>query len=161
MKIMQLDWSDNAMKRGEFVVQLVLALLGIAIFFFVDRMVGRSLVPGISPALFPKIAGMGMFITAGISIGKAVAKRNIQSTAKLVPDQKLLGVIAVLLGYFLLLIGVGFAISTIISMAAYLLIVGERNWLKLSLTPLLTTGLLYLVFQELMKVQLPVGVLFQ
>lgn len=149
------------MRRGEFVVQLAFALLGIVVFLFAERMVGQSLVPGISPALFPRIAGMGMFITSGISLIKAISKRNVKSPAKLVPDKKLFGIIAVLLGYFFLLIGVGFAISTIISMVAYLLVVGERDWLKLSLTPLLTTGFLYLVFQEFMKVQLPAGVLFQ
>ncbi|NWF93530.1 MAG: tripartite tricarboxylate transporter TctB family protein [Syntrophaceae bacterium] len=63
-----------------------------------------------------------------------------------------------LLGYILLMPWIGFVLSTLLYVFAFILALGERRRLILAISPFLVTGLTVIVFAKLILMPLPRGV---
>jgi len=152
--------------RGEFLIDGCVFTLGLLIFFLAKKWVDPSFVPGILTTLFPKIAGLGMGITAGLHLVKGGSYRwilqsfNNADKHQRGEEKRTLVFIILFLAYYFLILYTGFILATIISLFMYLRYAGEKRMTILLLVSIITPLFLYFIFQILMKVQIPVGILF-
>lgn len=70
-----------------------------------------------------------------------------------------LGAMAVLVGYALLLETLGYILTTLLSVAFLMGVVQRDRWQTTLLTAVVVTGMLYVIFQVLLGIRLPAGFL--
>jgi len=114
-------------------------------------------------ALWPQGIIIGLFllcikyIADGFKEIKPAGDRNQESGAA---KYRVWGSIILTVGYLFLCNWAGFYVSTAVFMIAVLLALGERNWVVLSVVPIATTFMIYLVFFLFLRIPLPTGILF-
>lgn len=145
---------------------LILALCGF-IFLMGERLpFGGTGV--LSPAFFPQlVAGTGALLGALILVRGVVAlvrRRHAERTDEDVSWTDFLRKvcpITVVSALFIWSIGpLGFLLSSFLFLLAILLLLGERRWLVLAVVPVLLSGGVFLIFNNLLKIRLATGSLF-
>lgn len=113
----------------------------------------------LSPYLFPVLIAV-LFIIASISLffkGRAekVDREEMVDTRGL----KVVAVFTALVFiYYLLLPLLGFIITNVVMLSLFFVFLKLRTWWKVALLSISLTAVLYVVFQLLLKVRLPIGV---
>jgi putative tricarboxylic transport membrane protein len=70
------------------------------------------------------------------------------------------GTILLIVGYLFLSDWAGYYVSTVVFLLVALVALGERSWVVLSVLPLATTFVIYLVFYLFLRIPLPTGTFF-
>jgi hypothetical protein len=70
------------------------------------------------------------------------------------------GAILLTIAYVSICNWVGYWVPTVIFLFVSALVLGERNWLVLSVLPVVTTVVIYVVFYRFLHIPLPAGPLF-
>jgi putative tricarboxylic transport membrane protein len=149
--------------KGEIVIPIVLIVL--SIFLFVKtygfEFTTHHQAP---PTLWPRSIIVLLVLTCGLLIGKFILegrKKGAERTEKSESETKwgmvLKGVLVLFL-YMFLMSYIGYIISTLAFTLAAMLMLGNRNKVHLFLTPLLTTGLVFIIFTHAMYIPLPKGI---
>jgi hypothetical protein len=154
------------MKQGHEITEgIVLGALGIAVItgsLKLDNFGPLAL----SPGLFPFILGVCL-----VALVLVLILRNIRRPAKEETDKaplpgessnmvkarwiKITAITALSLVYILLLSIAGFIISSAVYVLALMLLLGERKWWKLIITPVMVSLLIFTLFAKGLKVYLP------
>ena len=119
--------------------------------------IGNLHAPG--PGFFPTLVAVILIILSLALIiagNKKIDKRPFLDKQS---GRRLLLVFLALLGYFFLLEPLGFAVTSFLFMAALFMTVAIQKWYTALLWALVTTGFAYLIFEVLLKSNLPKGVL--
>ena len=87
--------------------------------------------------------------------GEEAPKKGISAANK-----KVLIISAIMILYVLGIIYIGYFVATFVMIVATALILGERNYLAIVLTPLVYCLFTYLVFVQYFSLRLPSGILF-
>ena len=135
-------------------------ILGVLISFFAHGMdLGTPSLPG--PGFFPFLTGIVMAVAAGIVLVRDWAKDANQTAARGISHglRNVLVVFASLVGYGVLLESLGFVLCTFIFVAILLRVIGSRSWVTMALGAGVAAAGSYAVFQRLLDVQLPKGIL--
>lgn len=141
--------------------------IGVGIFFCVGAFkygITRSGIPG--AGFFPLLAGFIMITLSLVVLGSSFKKREeseILLKEKFFPRRsspKRIGLtLAGLFGYWLLLESVGFLGTTFLFLVYLLRFIEPQGWTKVLVVAVLATGISYLLFNILLKVQMPIGFL--
>ncbi len=152
-------------KRFNFntVVALGSILLGAAIFVLTPYQVaeppalfGRS-TSGISPQLFPRIAGIG-FIVFGAALALVSLRLRETNTFAELPWGSYVNVaviVAIMLGYVALLRPAGFVASSALAATAISVFYGSRNVFGIAFVGFVAPLTIYLLFTRALGVSLP------
>ena len=139
-------------------------LSGVVVFFVGVLILwqGRSLSAGSlhapGPGFFPKLLAVTIIVLSiFLIIPKAKKDQGIQSLSYWL-NWKVAFVFAALIGYFLFLDTLGFVITSFLLMIFLFIGIDSHKWYKALLEAVLTIGLVYLLFQILLKSNLPQGV---
>ena len=118
--------------------------------------VGRLAAPG--PGFFPAvIAGALIVLSLVLMFKKDEAPEGNPFSAR--PLGRILVVFSILLGYCLLIDRLGFVLVSFLLMAFFFLWVARLRWYVALLAASLSTGIAYIVFDLLLKSNLPRGLL--
>jgi putative tricarboxylic transport membrane protein len=135
---------------------LIIFLFGLVIFWQGRALeIGGLHQPG--PGFFPKlIACVLIILSFPIFLGrKTESDEELFSASRL---GRVVTVLGALIGYFLLLEFLGFALSSFCLMGFCFLFIGRQRWYAGLFWAFVTTGLAYVLFQILLKSELPKGV---
>lgn len=157
---------------------IVMAVLGITtIFILIPAQISEPssviLKNGVSPTAFPKVASWGVVIFGIATVLEEFLKNrreklrtnqddiNGNETAEK-NNEDLIGLIfflAAVIAYVIALPILGHLISTPLAIAGFLLLLGERSWVRISIASVLTTVLISVLFRILLNTILPTGIL--
>ncbi len=148
--------------KGELVIPIVFVIL--SIFLFVKtygfEFTTHQQAP---PTLWPRGIIVLLVLVCGMLIGKLILEGRKEGTGpaeKSVPQTEwrmVLRGILVLFLYMFLMSYIGYILSTLAFTLVAMLLLGNRNKVHLILTPLLTTGLVFIIFTHAMYIPLPKG----
>jgi len=112
------------------------------------------------PGFIPFLSGGAMAILSVALIGKALLGRGREAEAE-TPEGlgKPVLVIAGLAAYVLILESLGYLITTAVLTVFFLWVLGVRKWWSLVLATILLAGGSYFLFDRLLGVTLPAGIL--
>ena len=147
------------MKKWERIAAVVLILVGIgASFGALEIGFGsfRSPGPGFLPFWLAVILAVISTIYLIINLGPDAKVNLWQGNAWFRP----LVAILVMFGYSFFLKWFGFCTATLALFVTWMTVVAKEKWSTVALVSILTTGITYLLFEVLLKVPLPKGILF-
>ncbi len=144
-------------------------LSGIIIVFACAFIGGAFMIPetkttfsAVGPRAFPILIGIGMLL-CGFWLGWQTWQKQaagVKFAALDKADWKTLGMTAlVFLVYLLIFEPVGYLISTTLFMCVAARVLGSRAWLRDVIVAVATSGVIYYLFNGLLKVGLPKGLL--
>jgi putative tricarboxylic transport membrane protein len=123
----------------------------------------QDVVMKIGPAFFPEILAGGLALFSALLILQALLGRSVGEAQKLsLRDkgiQRILLALAGMIVYCALLKPVGFIIATIPFIMCYMFLLGNRKILQYLWVPAAITAGVYLVFEKLLVLSLPTGLL--
>ena len=147
---------------------IVCGLVGMAFsaYAFIQTLGFRKfpLVP-IGPEFFPRYMAAGLFICSFILIIQALVKKpkKAEKAPTISPFdkgmQRLFVGIAIIIIYAMLWEPLGFLIITPLAMAAIMLLLGYRKYLKMVIFSLGTTLVIFSAFSFFLNVNMPLGIL--
>jgi hypothetical protein len=143
--------------RGDVLGSLFLFLLGIgAVIGAIRLKVGSPTEP--QPGFFPFLGGLSLIVLSSVIFFKGwVAKSQKKVAFGEVGRPALL--LVVLIALVAVLDSVGYVIGTFIASGLILLILNVKSWRTLILTSLCLSIGTYILFDKLMGIDLPVGIL--
>lgn len=114
----------------------------------------------ISPYMLPSIIAVAMILMSVILFFQGLAEqKRMGAEEKKAADpinwRGVLGACGLVILYYILLPLIHFLPATVLFLAAFLYFLGERKPLRLVLIPLLTSGVLYLLFDVALSLMLP------
>ncbi len=147
------------MKKWERIAAIVLILVGIgAALGALEIGFGSFRSPG--PGFLPFWLAVTL---STISIIYLITNLGSDATVKLWPGKiwfRPLVAILVMFGYSFFLKWFGFCTATFALFVTWMTVVAKEKWSTVALVSILTTGITYLLFEVLLKVPLPKGILF-
>ena len=139
-------------KPGELALAAFFVFLGIILFINSFSFPERAQT---STAVYVRFVGLGMALLAAVDFVKSMKKKS--GRIELFTNKKyFFGLVLLMLAYMILLmLNVGFMISTIPFLAATSLLLGYRNWkiMTISFVGILLST--YLIFFKLLQVPMP------
>lgn len=145
---------------------IALTVVGLVICFFTSQIKLKFAVSDsdVGPRLFPYISGIGITI-CGILVA-LTAKKDTEDKEFLDSDGwKRLGLLVGLLILYVIAIDIfGFLISTPVALFFLILLLADKKKLRkfdVLVISIISTGLAYLLFEKLLHVMLPRGLLFR
>ena len=146
--------------RVEQIISLALALLGTAIAIGGVKLgLGNVSLPG--PGFFPLVAGLALTIFAGIVLWDTMRKSR---KAAIVADWRNIRWRHILLTFFSLLAyanlieSLGFIVSTVLVLMVLFRSYESEKWLLTILKSVLTSTVVYVVFEKIFQLNLPQGI---
>jgi len=154
-------------KAIDFFFGLFLLALGLLMYFkFIPEQIPIVAAENdMSPAFFPKMGTVLLLFLSLLLIAKSykglfMYKNMWQGSLISKPVRKVTLIIFLLFGYVLTMQQVGFLIATPIFLATFFVYLGVRNLKTLLVLTLVTPMFIYIVFEKLLMVFLPQGLLF-
>ena len=149
-----------------FFISIVFISLGIAIYILSYTQAPGSSDWSLSPAFFPRLAatlicGLGLLL---IIVEIVFTKRDYGSVLGGVQWKVffyVIGTIAIMIFYTVVIKWFGFIISTIITMAAMMVLYGLRRWMLIALISISVPLVIYFFGLKVMFVLFPVGKIFE
>ncbi len=118
---------------------------------------GKISAPG--PGFFPTVIAMVLLVLALLLILTGAGKKEKTIFTDKRAAGRVLLVFLFLVAYILLLEYLGFAVTSFLFMAALFITVTQRKWYSALLWSFAATGFAYVLFEILLKSNLPKGVL--
>jgi len=123
----------------------------------------QDVVMKIGPAFFPEMLAAGLILFSALLILQALLGKSIGDYQKLIlrekGTQRILLALVGMIVYCAVLKPVGFIVATIPFIMFYMFLLGNRNKLHYVWVPVAITLAVYLVFEKLLVLSLPGGLL--
>jgi putative tricarboxylic transport membrane protein len=149
-------------KRADIISGTIGILIG-AYVFIKCQSYPEDFVMKIGPAFFPEILAGGLIVFSALLILQALLGKSIGDFQKLSirekGAQRILLSIAVMIVYCAVLKPVGFIIATIPFIMFFMFLLGNRKKLQFVWVPVAITFSVYFVFEKLLVLSLPSGLL--
>jgi putative tricarboxylic transport membrane protein len=149
-------------KLADIIAGIISAAIGVYV-LLVCRGYPEDVIMKIGPAFFPEILAWGMVVFSAILIFQAFAGKSLGEFENLDIKQKgvqrIIGAVAVMIIYCIILKPVGFLIVTIPFIMFYMFILGNRSKHQYFWVPVAITLGVYLVFEKVLVLSLPMGLL--
>jgi hypothetical protein len=141
------------------VTGFVLFVLGLIVFLLAGRIPNPNLADDVGPRLFPYIAGIGLMVCgAGVVLGKG--EHNRKEFLSHAGWKRLLGMGVLMLCCAVGMVFLGFLITmpVVLFISMKMMGIKANTPLKPVAVSLCLTAFIYLVFEQLLHVMLPVGI---
>jgi putative tricarboxylic transport membrane protein len=136
---------------------LITFFLGACIFWQGRHLSNGSLSePG--PGFFPNLLAAALIILSVSLIVQKEEERLEEQPSSNRSYKKVLVTVGALFGYFLFIELLGFIITSFLLMSCLFIGFGSQKWYKALAEAFFSTGIAYVLFQLLLKSQLPLGV---
>lgn len=138
----------------DFIVGLVFLVISILGYYYAHVYISNDTSSGLPPEFYPK----SLFIILGASAIGLMYKGYKRTDKKPLPkyNWRMIAItIALLFGYSILFEYIGFIISTIIFMVAFMIALGERKPITIIASSLITTFTIYLLFTKAFMIIIP------
>lgn len=130
----------------------------------IARLPNRDLPHTLGAAFVPWVLAGILFFLSSLLLIENLKDKNVPQDQRTKIDLKelagIIGLIALIVAYIILLKYLGFIIASIGFMAALIFLSGSRKPLEIAFFSTATTMAVYLLFQKFFEVQLPTGALF-
>lgn len=147
------------MRRADLIGGIVLALAGLAVLFVVIPTTTRTgSWTGLSPYFFPTVAMVGFTLCAGLLILQALLRPTLyeESTPLHLTEVRNFGLVALLIVAAVLVIdAAGLLIGGPVLIAAVMLFMGERRWLRVVLVSVLPVVVAYVFIRHVLQAPVP------
>lgn len=151
----------------DLVIALGVTCFGILIYFIILPWQLDIVSDGgsVSPALFPKIAAGAIIINGVIMVISVVGKKVKVSAGKTLPFEwrRVInpGISILMIAVYLYLMGlVGFKIATVPFLVGLMFFLGARRVWKVLIYSTILTALIYIAFDKMVNIPLPLGSVF-
>ena len=111
----------------------------------------------LGPTFFPRCLAVGLSLLAVVLLVRALSGRSDSAPLSKIRVARLAAILALTVGWALLLPKMGFLLVTPLLMASVMCTMGIRSWWRLLGVSLTMTFVLYLVFVKALNVLLPMG----
>ena len=114
-------------------------------------------------SLFPQGLMIALFILVLMFTVSRVREKRGDDTTQEPAKQgwyRIWATILLTIAYIFICNGIGYWFATVVFVFALLLILGERNWIVVSVLPVVITLMIYVVFYRFLHIPLPEGKLF-
>ena len=152
----------------DFVIGVLLFVVCLLTYFIIiPGQIEGEILRGLPPEFFPKFAVAFVAIFSVFLVFKDLLTKTEDTGPDETEVQKRQGrkglIIALIasLVYLILCTLTGYIISTLVMLAAFMWIFGERRWGFLVGVPLVTIAAIYLFFAKFMEVSFPLGIFFE
>jgi putative tricarboxylic transport membrane protein len=146
--------------RGEQIIGLVLAMLGAAIAFGGMKLgMGNVSLPG--PGFFPLVAGSALTIFAGIVLWDTMGKSGKAESGedwRNIRWKHILLTLVSLTVYANIIEYAGFIVSTVLVLTVLFRSYESEKWLFTILKSVLTSTVVYVIFEKIFQLNLPQGI---
>ena len=149
-----------SMGKTEIIIGIFLMILSFAFYTLTYQFPEQTL--AFSPKIFPRFVGVCLFIISSVLVIQgitAVRRGSQEEKPKPTIDKAFLIrlFLAILIGYAYtrLLPITGYVVATPPFIAGIMLVFNEKRWLKIVVTSIITTSLLYILFRIIFRVPLP------
>ncbi|UFJ43102.1 tripartite tricarboxylate transporter TctB family protein [Brevibacillus humidisoli] len=143
------------MKTANLISALIVMAFA-AVVYLVSAQIPEIQVSEIGPAFFPKMLSILLFL---LGILLLLSSRREKAMKPEHPAKHAATAMGWMVGYVVLFQWVGFLFSTPLILGVFLYALKVRKWLPLLLTPVGITLFIYFIFEQLLHVPLPSGVL--
>lgn len=118
----------------------------------------------VGPEFFPRFLCVALFICCLILLVTNLLKKDDKSKAPTISllnkdMQKCLLALAVIVVYALLWNVIGFILATPLALFAMMLILGQRNYLKMAIVSVCADAVIFCAFKFLLQIEMPMGFL--
>ena len=148
------------MGKTEIIIGAFLMILSFAFYALTYQFPEQTL--AFSPKIFPRFVGVCLFIISSVLVIQgitAVRRGSQEEKPKPAIDKAFLIrlFLGILIGYAYtrLLPITGYVVATPPFIAGIMLVFNEKRWLKIVVTSIITTSLLYILFRIIFRVPLP------
>jgi putative tricarboxylic transport membrane protein len=149
-------------KLADIIAGIICIVIGVYV-LIVCRGYPEDVIMKIGPAFFPEILAWGMIVFSAILIFQAFNGKSLGEFESLDIRQKgvqrIIAAVSVMIIYCIILKPVGFLIVTIPFIMFYMFILGNRRKLQFLWVPAAITAGVYLVFEKVLVLSLPMGLL--
>ena len=146
------------MKKYNFILVAVMLFLIVGIFYFTKDM-PREMHGIVGPGQWPRFIAVVMSIFTGILLFQTISMKKSDTPSpidfKSKGFKKVFIIFLVLIAFSLALTTLGFLISSSLFIIAVMLVMGERNILRILLSSIGFTIIIYIFFGLLLNVMLP------
>lgn len=146
------------MARADRLISIVAIAVALALFAVTFSFPSPDIVRT-SPGFLPRIY-IGLFIIFAVVLFMQTRSRNKEADSKVTFDRFSFVLMIVFGIYLLSMIVLGFYLSTLLLIAVLLWLSRIRVWWIIVSMPLIVLLFVYIVFSELLNVNLPLGLLF-
>jgi len=140
------------------IILVVLMLLVVAGVFYFTKDMPKELHGGLGPGLWPRFVAVVLFVFTGLLAVQTILLKPGSPTPINFKSQGLKSVFrifGILIAYGILLPILGFLLSSCLFIAAVMLIMGEKRKLRILISSVGITVLIYVFFGYLLNVMLP------
>ena len=144
----------NMVRDRDSLSGLIVLIFAIAGYIYSVFKISSDATVGVAPDFYPKL----LFIVIGISGLVTLLngfRREIKKEMPAFNWKAVITVITLLIGYAYLLQLVGFVISSIVFMIAFMFVLGERKPINMIVVPIITSLLIYFLFSKAFMIMLP------
>lgn len=144
---------------GEKIIGLALAVLGAAIAFGgVELGLGHVSLPG--PGFFPLVAGLALIIFAGVALWDTKGSRKAEQIAQWanIRWKHMILTFVFMTVYANLFESLGYIISTALMLMVLFRTYESEKWIFTILRSVLTSVIVYVVFEKIFQLNLPQGI---
>lgn len=154
------------MKKANYILALLMILIAFFVYFYSNTFIEAKSYD-LGSAAFPKIISVLTIFLSILLIINTLKERDDKTKEKHEENEQIFnktGTLRLILGssiimiYFFLINKIGFIIATLIFLIVFMRVLGIKKWVMSIPISIVTTFLIYFLFQDILKVQLPSGI---
>jgi putative tricarboxylic transport membrane protein len=151
--------TNLSMKKGDIIATLVIVPICFYVFYESGKWPVIDLTGIGSPSFIPRGVAACLLFAAGMLLFRALRGRALMLESKLEgANLRRVSAAALLTGAYVFVVErVGFISTTFLYMLFFVLVLGERRWLRLVIFALLVPAVAYAIFSTILHVPLPRG----
>jgi putative tricarboxylic transport membrane protein len=151
--------TNLSMKKGDIIATLVIVPICFYVFYESGKWPAAELIGIGSPSFIPRGVATCLLFAAGMLLFRALRGRALMLESKLEgANLRRVSAAALLTGAYVFVVErVGFIGTTFLYMLFFVLVLGERRWLRLVMFALLVPAVAYVIFSTILHVPLPRG----
>lgn len=151
--------TNLSMKKADIIAALVIVPICLYVFYESGKWPAGELIGIGSPSFIPRGVATCLLFAAGMLLLRALRGRALVLESKLEgANLRRISAAALLTGAYVFVVErVGFISTTFLYMLFFVLVLGERRWLRLAIFALLVPAVAYVIFSTVLHVPLPRG----
>ena len=146
------------MRHRNLIAAIGLIALGIGYAILTSRLPTRTLENSPQPSFFPWVVVICLFLLSGALLVQSLMSRvPAEDNSRQRSSSLRIAWILIFVCYLVVLPGLGFVVANIIFFGALMYLYGERNPLKIVVSSVIISPLLFFLFRDVFQIRLPAG----
>lgn len=149
------------MKKYQQIAGFTFFLIGLAVVLYSLHGLGLGTTKLPGPGFFPFLCGLSIIVFSGSWLLSTRKEKDVNTEPFWGPGEWVRPLLAVVLtaAYGAIMDGLGYVLSTFLFIAAWQFLIERENWKKIITLSVVGTVAMYVMFQYMLSVPLPEGIL--